>query len=205
VAHRHGALLFLDAIQGLGVLPSDVGQWGIDFLSADGHKWLLGPEGAGVFYLRRQHLDLLRPIGVGWQSVAHAGEFSQSEMRLKDTAARYEGGTHPVPGMVGLAASLALLEGFTPESREERIVQVTDALCQRLESAGAEIVSDRSPAHRSGIVAFRLADKDPKAVMRHSRREGVVLNSRDGLLRASPHLYTNEQDIQRLIESLDGV
>src|SRR5262245_51452850 len=68
IAHNKGALLFLDAIQGLGVFPINVHDFGIDFLAADGHKWLLGPEGAGVAYIRRQHLDKLRPIGPGWHS-----------------------------------------------------------------------------------------------------------------------------------------
>ena len=69
IAHRHGALFFLDAIQGLGVFPLDVKATGIDFFSADGHKWMLGPEGAGLFYSRQEHLSRLKPLGVGWKSV----------------------------------------------------------------------------------------------------------------------------------------
>ena len=68
-AHQRGILVFLDAIQGLGVFPMDVRQTPVDFLAADGHKWMLGPEGAGIFYVRREHLQRLRPIGVGWNSV----------------------------------------------------------------------------------------------------------------------------------------
>lgn len=65
LAHSRGALLLVDAIQALGVVPLDVRQTPVDFLAADGHKWLLGPEGAGVFFLRREHLDRLRPLGLG--------------------------------------------------------------------------------------------------------------------------------------------
>ena len=72
MAHARGALLFLDAIQGLGVFPLDVNRTGVDFLAADGHKWMLGPEGAGMLYIRREHLERLRPLGVGWHSVVHA-------------------------------------------------------------------------------------------------------------------------------------
>ena len=67
LAHQKNALLFVDAIQGMGVFPINVQQTPIDFLAADGHKWMLGPEGAGVCYIRREHLELLRPLGVGWQ------------------------------------------------------------------------------------------------------------------------------------------
>ena len=76
IAHRHGAYLFLDAIQGLGVFPLDVRQTPVDFLAVDGHKWLLGPEGAGIFFVRRDNLELLQPMGVGWNSVQNEWDFS---------------------------------------------------------------------------------------------------------------------------------
>src|SRR5262249_41607809 len=109
LAHKRGALLMVDAIQGLGGFPLDVRATPIDFLAGDGHKWLLGPEGAGLFYLKREHLDLLRPIGVGWHSVEHASDYSRIELKLKPSAARYEGGTQNMVGFLGLAASLELL------------------------------------------------------------------------------------------------
>ena len=102
LVHRRGALLFLDAIQGLGVFPLDVRKTPVDFLAADGHKWLLGPEGAGIFFIRREHLDRLRPVGVGWNSVRGAHDFSRIELLFKDTAARYEGGSQNVAGLSAL-------------------------------------------------------------------------------------------------------
>ena len=116
MVHRRGALLFVDAIQALGVFPLNVAETPVDFLAADGHKWLLGPEGAGIFYLRREHLDRLRPLGLGWNSVVHCHDFSRIELTLKDTAARYEGGTANVPGLLGLGASLELLGQFGTEA-----------------------------------------------------------------------------------------
>jgi selenocysteine lyase/cysteine desulfurase len=112
VAHDNGALLFLDAIQGLGVFPLDVRATNVDFLAADGHKWLLGPEGAGILFIRREHLDRLRPLGVGWHSVGHDHDFDRIEPDWKPSAARYEGGSENTPGFIGLRASLQLLLAY---------------------------------------------------------------------------------------------
>ena len=202
VAHRAGALLFVDAIQALGVFPLDVGRTPIDFLAADGHKWMLGPEGAGVFFLRREHLPLLRPLGVGWNSVRHALDFSRIDFDLKDTVARYEGGTQNTPGMLALSASLDLLTGIGPDAVSDRVLWITDLACHRLAEAGAVIISDRDPKRKSGIVVFDLPGRDPAAVRLACLEKHVVLSCRGGHLRISPHAYNDESDIERLIDGL---
>ncbi len=202
IAHGCGALLCVDAIQALGVFPLDVGRTPIDFLAADGHKWLLGPEGAGIFFVRREHLDRLRPLGVGWNSVTGAHDFDRIELVFKDSAARYEGGSQNMAGMTALSASLGLLARFGPEALAERIGRITDLACERLARTGAAIVSDRRPAHRSGIVAFEIPDGDPQALRKRCLERGVVLSCRSGRLRISPHGYNNADDIDRLIEAL---
>ena len=202
IAHDSGALLFLDAIQALGVFAMDVGRTRVDFLAADGHKWLLGPEGAGIFFTRREHLDRLRPIGIGWNSVRHAHDFSHIELALKDTAARYEGGSPNMAGMLALGASLELLSGFGPEVLTRRVLEITDLACGRLEEIGARVVSDRRPEHKSGIVTFTVPGKDPQEVRRRCLEQGVVLSCRSGRLRISAHGYNNADDIERLIGAL---
>src|SRR5205807_2779660 len=102
-------LFFVDAIQGLGVLPLDVRSTPIDFLAADGHKWLLGPEGAGLFWIRRELVERLHPVGVGWNSVIGATNFAQIDFQLKPHAGRWESGTLNVAGITALGASLKLL------------------------------------------------------------------------------------------------
>ena len=202
LAKSKGTLLFIDAIQGLGVFPLDVKATPIDFLAADGHKWLLGPEGAGLFYLRREHLDLLRPIGVGWHSVVHASDYSRIELTLKPSAARYEGGTQNMVGFMGLAESLELLAQFGPEAISQRILAITDLACQRLEQIGARLASHREGNHRSGIVSFEMPGRDSLETKRRCLAAGVVLSARAGKLRIAPHAYANEQDVERLIEAL---
>ena len=104
--HERGAKLFVDAIQGLGAFPLSVRQIPIDFLAADGHKWMLGPEGAGILFIRKCHLDWLEPIMMGWGSVQQAHQFSSDQVELKNQASRYEGGSANMVGLLGFSASL---------------------------------------------------------------------------------------------------
>jgi len=203
MAHGHGALLFVDAIQGLGVFPLDVSRTPIDFLAADGHKWLLGPEGAGVLYVRQEHLERLRPLGLGWNSVVHSHDFSHIELDLKKSAERYEGGSPNSVGLLGLAASVELLAGFSAEALGRRIIELTDLACRRLEGLGAVIHSDRSAEeHKSGIVSFELPGRDPQVLCSRCLERQVVLSCRGGWLRISPHAYNDQEDLDRLIEAL---
>ncbi len=209
VAHERGALMFLDAIQGLGAFPLDVNEMEIDFLAADGHKWMLGPEGAGIAYIRREQLEKLRPLGVGWHSVMPGQDYTHIELNLRPTAARYEGGSQNNAGMLALGASLDLLTGLGIESVAAAVLDFTDRACERLTEIGAKIVSDRRLDHRngqqrSGIVAFELPGRDPMALKRHAMRQQVVFGCRAGRLRISPHAYNNEEDLDRLVEALQS-
>lgn len=202
IAHKQGALLFVDAIQGLGVVPLDVRSTSVDFLAADGHKWLLGPEGMGVFFIRREHLDRLRPMGLGWHSVVHDHDFSRIVLDVKPSAARYEGGSQNMAGAIALKASLQVLGRFGAQALFRRIGEVTQLACARLEQIGARIRSDRSPEHRSGIVIFDLPGCDPQQLRRRCLEQGVVLSCRGGGLRISPHGYNDASDIERLVEAI---
>jgi selenocysteine lyase/cysteine desulfurase len=172
-------------------------------LAADGHKWLLGPEGAGLFYLRREHLERLHPVGVGWNSVKNEHDFHKIVYDLKDTAERYEGGSQNVAGLLALKASLDVLSRFPAEQIAWRVLEITDYACRRLTEAGAIVLSDRSAeANKSGIVSFEVPGRDPVAIRRHSFENNVILSCRAGRLRISPHAFNDETDIERLIGSM---
>ncbi len=199
IAHRHDALFFLDAIQGLGVFPLDVKHTPIDCLAADGHKWMLGPEGAGIAYIRRSCLERLTPIGVGWNSVVNAGDYSQRELNLKGDASRYEGGSHNMAGFLALGASLRMLVDLGIENVAASILANADRIANELTELGAVLCSPRSKAASSGIVSVDVPGADPIAVRRHLLDSGVAVACRAGRVRVSAHAYNDESDLQRLV------
>jgi selenocysteine lyase/cysteine desulfurase len=198
---ERGILFFVDAIQGLGVFPLDVQRTPVDFLSADGHKWLLGPEGAGLFYARREAVDRLHAVGIGWNSVVGSRNFSRIDFRLKPHAGRWESGTLNVAGITALGASLELLLEIGIANVAERVLALTDHLCTRAEQAGLEVFSSRAPEDKSGIVSL-LVPGDVRQLVKRCRAEGLVINQRAGRIRVSPHCYNSMAEIDRLMETL---
>lgn len=199
---RRGVDFCVDAIQGLGVLPIDVERMKIDFLAADGHKWLLGPEGAAIFYVRQAKLERLRPVTVGWHSVVNSSDYSNIDFRFKQSASRFEGGSHNVVGILALGASLNILDSLGIPAIGERVKTITDALIERLLREGAEIHSARSECEWSGIVSFSIGQESQLRLLHQAKDRGVILAHRAGRLRASPHFYTSDEDIDRLVEAV---
>jgi cysteine desulfurase/selenocysteine lyase len=209
LCQQKGCLFFLDAIQGLGVFPLDVQADGVDFLAADGHKWQLGPEGAGLLYIKREHLDRLRPLNVGWNSVTQGTDYTRVELNLRPTAARYEGGSQNMVGFIGLGASLDLLTslGVGPHASPvaDHILALTDYACERLQSLGATLLAPRSGAHRSGIVTFQLPGHDSNELRRRLESAGIITRYRAGGVRISPHGYNTRDEVERMIDELRRV
>jgi selenocysteine lyase/cysteine desulfurase len=203
LCRERGILFFVDAIQSLGVLPLDVQASPIDFLAADGHKWLLGPEGAGIFYIRREHIDRLHPVGVGWHSVVNCFDFGNTNFHLRPDAARWEGGSPNAAGITALGASLELLLEISVPAIEKRALELTDHLCQQAAKAGLTVFSSRQGNDWSSIVSIvPPAGADGMAVVRRCRDAGVVINCRAGRLRVSPHCYNTSAEIDRVIDLL---
>lgn len=207
-AHQRGVLVCLDAIQGLGMFPLDLAQIPVDFLAADGHKWLLGPEGAGVAMIRQEHQEMIRPSNVGWTSVKQAHQYSDPKFELRNDAARFESGSANMLGAAGLSASvqmfLDVLRAHGRNAIEQRILAQIEVAEQRLRNAGATLQLAAQPQHRSGIINFTLPGADPQHIRSRGLESGVVLSCRGGGVRASLHVYHNEQDLDRLIELLSG-
>jgi len=198
-----GVFFCVDAIQSLGVFPIDVKAMGIDFLAADGHKWLCGPEGAGVFYVRKEIQGHLRPTCIGWASVKNKWKFHPYHFELDDSARRYDSGVYNLPGIYGLGASIDWVLEVGVENMAKRLLALTDRLVAGVRDKGYRVVSPRGPGEGSGIVAFKSDTHDLEAIQKHLQAEHRIITAyRRKRLRSSPHVYNTEREIDQLIDAL---
>ncbi len=216
LAHGRGIPVMLDAIQGLGALPLDISRVPADFVCADGHKWLLGPEGAGFLYVRKEHLNWLKPVGIGWNSLKQGAFEPVSDDQdwralLKSTAARFEGGTTNMAGMHGLDASVELLldSGLreNPSRTESAILENVGQIESTLRSRQWTVRLPELHRERSGILRVMAPDSADTNWLAGARkfllRKKVVTSVRGGGLRISTHAYNNRDDITKLVDALE--
>ncbi len=180
----------------------DVSTTPIDFLTADGHKWLLGAEGAAIFYARREVVERLHPVGVGWNSVIASGSFAANEYRLKPHAGRWESGSLNVAGISALGASVELLRSVGIPAVAERVLELAEYLCERAVRAGFQVFSSRRPGEQSGIVSLTGFATPPRSLVHACRLKKVIVNHRAGRIRVSPHCYNSTDEIDRVVDTL---
>lgn len=196
----HGALLCVDVIQGLGVIPAELERWGVDFASADSHKWMLGPHGIGVFYVAERCREMLRPLEPGWLSVSHRDDFDNLELVYDDSARRFEGGSPNVITIAGMGASIDLLLDAGVENVWAHVDGLCDRLVDGLSTVGARVLSDRSPEGRSAIVTFDVPGTDSEVLAERLDTEGVVCSPRGGGIRVAPHGYNTADEIDSMVD-----
>ncbi|HFD79024.1 MAG TPA: aminotransferase class V-fold PLP-dependent enzyme [Gammaproteobacteria bacterium] len=199
---ERGVLLCIDAIQGLGVRPFDAQACHADFVMADGHKWMLGPEGLALFYCRRERLEQLRLHEYGWHMVEALGDFERRDWQPARSARRFECGSPNLLGIHALHASLGLLEQVGVANIFETVSRKVQYLIDKLVEHGATILSAKDPARRAGIVTFRLEDADMEALYQRLQANGVVCALRAGGIRFSPHFYTPDHVLDRALEQV---
>jgi cysteine desulfurase / selenocysteine lyase len=202
---EHECFFFVDAIQGMGAFPIDVETCHIDALSADGHKWMLGPEGNGVLYVREKWLDAIEPVEFGWTNPIHYADYSRRDMTLRRDAGRYECGTLNTIGCFGQRAAIE----FLLEIGIDNIAAAIDSLAGGLEASvrakGYEVITQRTRGTGSGIVSLRHPSIDCRSILKDLERNRIVVASRQGWIRMSPHFYVSPDEIERVIEVLPAV
>lgn len=202
-ARAHDALLVVDVIQGLGVLPIDVESELVDVAAGACHKWLLTPEGVGLLYLSDRARERIEPTLVGWVSVRDPEDYSNFEQEWSGGALAWETGTAATSLIHGLEASLKLLQEVGVERIAAHLEALTDYLCERLVGRGYDVISSRQAVEKSQIVCIRdSGGRTAKSLYAHLQQHGVIVAPRGDRLRISPHLYNTLNEIDTLIESL---
>jgi selenocysteine lyase/cysteine desulfurase len=208
ICRANGTLLLVDAIQGLGALPLNVRDCGIDFLAAGTHKWLWGLQGLGVYYVRRELLPELRPVHIALGSMVHGDdpEYPNEEyvLDVKKDASRFEEGSHNYIGLVALNAALDLICEIGVENIAARIKEITDFMLAGAVERGGEVISPRGPGEWSGIVMWRPpANRPATEIVPAMHQQFIVINEREGCVHAGINAYNNEEDVTKVLRFLD--
>jgi selenocysteine lyase/cysteine desulfurase len=205
ICQRRGCFFFVDAIQGMGAFPIDVRTSHIDALAADGHKWLIGPEGCGVLYVRREVQDQIEPVEFGWTNVAKYADYASRDMKLRQDAGRYECGTLNTIGCFGLLAAFELLLEAGVEGVGAAVQQLGDQIWNGAQELGFETMGRRSTATGAGIVSIRKPGFESQFIVRKLREAGFITAPRQGWVRIAPHFYIAPAEIEALLNELRAV
>ncbi|MDN5869812.1 MAG: aminotransferase class V-fold PLP-dependent enzyme [Nitrococcus sp.] len=194
-------LFCVDAIQSLGALPLDATQIAADFVIADGHKWMLGPEGLGLFYSTAQARDRLCLLQYGWHMAARIGDYDTLDWGAAASARRFEAGSPNMLGIHALEASLALLEETGAARVEQAVLNNARHLIARIQMEPTlSLITPAEPHRHAGIVTFRDNGVDAHALSRELRSRGVICACRFGGIRLSAHYYNSAASLDRAID-----
>ncbi len=201
--HERGILFCLDAIQTLGAFPLPVDH--VDFLSADAHKWMLGPLAIGVVMVKRTHFEKLRPVLLGAANVKCPDFIAQAEIEFPDRADRYEPGVLNTGPLFGMDAGIGLLLEVGIERVGARVIELKQRLLDGLAPLGFEAISPVAGPHASGLLTLRHATRDPGPIYAALKAANVVPSLRRdragrSYLRFSPHFYNTEDEMDRVID-----
>jgi len=204
--HDYRILFCVDAIQSLGALMMDVQHIQADFVMADGHKWLLAPEGLGVFYCRAERRDGLQLKQFGWHMVEHHTDFTRRDWEPAKGARRFECGSPNMVGIHGLHASLSLIAEVGLDAIQRNVLNNSKYLIDYLGSRpDIEVMTPAPEGRRAGIVTFRPLGLDAALLHGRLRERGVVGALRNGGVRLSPHFYNTPQTLDMALEALASI
>ena len=192
----------VDAIQSLGAIEVDAKVNYIDILAADGHKWLLAPEGAAIFYCDDDKLDKLINTNVGWASVVNPRDFLNYDLTQKPDATRFEEGSYNSVGLYGLNAAIELISDVGIQTIEKCILNLTSLLIIGLEKKGYRVTTPKDESDRAGIVIFESNQHTPTELYELLHDNNIITAERGAGVRVSPHFYNTESEIAQLLDVL---
>jgi len=206
LASEHGALLVVDAIQSLGVVPLNVKDEGVDILASGAYKWLLGPFGTSILYIRRGLYEELEPPFVGFRSTGKPFELEPTKLTYAKTARKFEYSTSNYAAMAGLAEAIRYLRRIGIERVYNYVLKITVNLMQSLSNLrGVRIITPREEKRRAGIITIRFEKADYMEVAKKLGEKGIIVSPRFESVRMSPHVYNTEEDVSKASEELKKI
>ncbi len=194
-AHAQGALCLIDGYQTCGCVPLDIEAMGCDAFVGGCLKWLSGGPGNAFLYVRPELIPRTRPQGTGWFATRDPFSFTLQELVFADDARRLETGTWAMAShYTGLAGLELVLEVGVP-AIQERLRDLTDRILERCDEAGVRTFTPRERLRRCGIVT--LESEHPEEVEARLHAGGVIVDSRPGRVRLSPHWCVTEAELER--------
>lgn len=203
---ERGILFCVDGIQTLGAFPTTVEH--VDFLAADAHKWLLGPCGAGVLYVRKELQERLNPPIFGWHNVRCPNFVAQEQIVWRSGAKKFEAGTQNLLGLVGLVAALRLIQEIGVDNIAAELLRQRAWLVPALQTKGYTVLcADAPPENASGITTFFRPGQDLAGLQEKLLAANIITHLRTDragqrYLRLSPHFYNTDAELQRVMELL---
>lgn len=200
IAKRKGALVMVDAYQSLGTMPLDIKALGAEFLVGGTLKYLLGSSGLGLLYTQDKWINRLSPTNSGWFSQANIFAMDIYANSPAPTARRFETGTPPNPNLYAALAGIKLIQSIGLEKIDAHRREITGMLKEGALKRGFNLVSPVSPDKHGPMVSIK--SNSVEALVKRLEKEDVIVSSRDGNLRISPHIYNNRADIDKLLDCL---
>lgn len=197
----NGILFCVDAIQQIGAIPLDVQACKADFVVADGHKWMLAPEGLGIFFINHEVLDEIKPSEYGWHMVADSSNYTARTFEFAPDARRFECGSPNMLGIYALEASLDLLMETGMDNIWPSISNKYSYLLDSFKAISKlRILSDTRSGRRSGILTFSSDRISNDELFRRLQENKVFCAPRGGGIRFSPHFYTPQEQLEKTIK-----
>jgi cysteine desulfurase/selenocysteine lyase len=207
ILSEKGIPYFVDAAQTVGCISDvDVNKINCNFMSFNGSKWLCGPMGMGVFFCRRDSSDLIEPLQVGGESAI----FHENKIIYKESPAKFQAGFRNWLGVTGLEASINYLKKIGMKTIRERNIMLANLLREELSKiSGIIVYGPEEEEKRTSIVSFSVQNKDSKTLVARLEKENIIVGVRDifskKIVRASPHFFNTESEIQIMVDVIKKI
>jgi len=200
VARKNGAMILVDAYQGVGAVPIDAKEWDVDFIVGGSLKYLLSTAGVGFLFVRNDLISKSQPTQTGWFAQEDIHAMLIHDNIPANNARRFEQGTPSVPNLYAVEAGLNLILEIGLKNIRRHVAELNERLKAGINDIGGKLMSPKDPEKHGAMIT--VASTDEYALVAALAERNIVVSCRDGNLRISAHFYNNDADIDAVITAL---